>query len=224
MGGGGEERIAAVVTYPAPHGVEAERLRIGDYVAFGRGAECRLRFAHAPQPDRNVPRVAGHLVVSEGRVFVESSGTVGHRALEVRSSGGSVRLPIGEGHSPREPQFQIIVPGSVQAWTLAVTVQQGMTHRGASMDDPPTRRYVLDLTVTQQRVLAAYCAPLTRGRAEPATHKEVAAALSYHPNTVREVLYEIWAKMFEQGIPMPEVTDKRSAVVEATRIHGLLPA
>jgi hypothetical protein len=50
----------------------------------------------------------------------------------------------------------------------------------------------------------------------------VAAALNYHPNTVREVLYEIWALMFAEQIPMPDVSDKRVAVVEAARVHGML--
>jgi hypothetical protein len=39
---------------------------------------------------------------------------------------------------------------------------------------------------------------------------------------VREILYEIWARMFAQQVPMPDVSDKRVAVVEATRVHGLL--
>jgi hypothetical protein len=223
MDGGGQGPAVAIVTYPAPHGVEAETLYPGDYVPFGRGAECRLRFGYAPQPDRDVPRLAGHLVVSDGRVFVESAGTVGHRALEVRTTQRSVQIPIGEGHSPREGHFEVIVRSSVRSWTLGVTVRPPATPlQGSSSDDPPTSRYVLDLTGTQRTILATYCAPLRDGRVEPATHREVANALNYHPNTVRECLYEIWAKMFEQGIPMPEVSDKRSAVVDATRIHGLL--
>lgn len=223
MSGRKQRGAAAVVTYPAPHGIEAETLFPGEYVPFGRGAECRLRFGYAPQPDRDVPRLAGHLVVSDGRVFVESAGTVGHRALEVRTPQRTVQIAIGEGHSPRVGRFDVVVRGSVQAWILGVTVRPTANPQSASTgDDPPTSHYVLDLTLTQRMVLEAYCAPLREGRIEPATHREVATALSYHPNTVRECLYEIWAKMFEQGIPMPEVSDKRSAVVEATRVHGLL--
>jgi hypothetical protein len=223
MRGGEQDIAAAVVTYTAPHGTEAESLYPGESVAFGRGAGCRIRFGYAPQPDRDVPRLAGHFVVSEGRVFVESACEVGHRAIEVRTSERSIQIPIREGHSPREGRFDVVVRGSVQAWVLNVTVRQTVgRHLGQATDDPPTSRYTLDLTTAQQRILAAYCAPLSEGRVEPATHREVATALSYHPNTVRESLYEIWAMMFELGIPMPEVSDKRSAVVEATRIHGLL--
>jgi hypothetical protein len=80
----------------------------------------------------------------------------------------------------------------------------------------------LDLNEREFAVLTAYCEPPNRSRSEPATHKEVAAALNYHPNTVREILYEIWAQMLELQIPMPDVSDKRIAVVEATRLHGLL--
>jgi hypothetical protein len=74
----------------------------------------------------------------------------------------------------------------------------------------------------QRRVVAAYMEPLRHGRLEPATHREVAAALSYHPNSAREALYEVWARMFAAGIPMPDVAEKRVAVVEAVRLHRLL--
>jgi len=223
MGGGNLGRAAAVVNFPAPHGMEAVTLFPGETVPFGRGAECRLRFGYAPQPDRDVPRLAGRLVVSADRVFVENTGSPGHRAIEVRSAHRSVQIAVGEGHSPREGRFDVVIPGSIQSWSLAVTLRPpAVASQGPSGDDPPTRRFALHLTGTEQKVLTAYCAPLNEGRLEPATHREVATALNYHPNTVRECLYEIWAKMFELGIPMPEISDKRNAVVEATRIHGLL--
>jgi hypothetical protein len=63
---------------------------------------------------------------------------------------------------------------------------------------------------------------LQRGRLEPATHTEAAARLSYHPNSVREALYDVWSRMFAAGIPIPDISDKRIAVVEAIRINGLL--
>jgi hypothetical protein len=88
--------------------------------------------------------------------------------------------------------------------------------------DPPTSHYALDLTDLQRTVLDTYFQPLRQGRIEPATHREVAVKLSYHPNTVREALYEIWTLMFQQGVPMPDISDKRVAVVEAARVHGIL--
>lgn len=108
-------------------------------------------------------------------------------------------------------------------WKLGITVRESVGSNTADRSqDPPTKRFSLDLTESQYAVLTAYCEPPSRGRSEPATHKEVAAALNYHPNTVREILYEIWARMFAQQVPMPDVSDKRVAVVEATRVHGLL--
>ena len=218
----GAER--AVVTYPAPHGVEAFTLRDGEIVQFGRGSECEIRFGYAPTPDQGVPRVAGCLLASNQRVFVESSAQLGHRALTVRSHDGvTVQLAVGEGHSPRVNQFEVLVPGDASPWKLGVTVRPaarvGMV---AASPDPPTKRHTLELTDLQRMVLVAYFEPITKGRLEPATHREVATALSYHPNTVREILYEVWALMFAEQIPMPDVSDKRVAVVEAARVHGLL--
>ncbi len=213
-----------MVTYPAPHGTEALVLHDGDVVRFGRGSECEVRFAYAPTADPGVPRVAGCLVVSHRRVFVESSDQLGHRALTVRADeGGTVQIPVGEGHSPRTARFEVLVPGEVEPWRIALTVRASPAgDPRPTSDDPPTRRHSLTLTPLQRTVLAAYSEPLARGRLEPATHREVGTALSYHPNTVREVLYEIWAEMFAEQIPMPDVSDKRVAVVEAARVHGLL--
>ena len=213
----------AVVNYDAPHGMEALTLKDGDVVAFGRGAECQIRFGYAPRPDDGVPRVAGKLLVVNNRVYVESSNQIGHRALEVRTSSGStVQIPIGEGHSPRDNRFDVLVRGT-GLWKLAVTVRPPTdAAEPSSRTDAPTKHYQLNLTPFQRAVLQAYCAPIQKGRLEPATHKEVATSLSYHPNTVREALYEVWALLFEQDVPMPDVTDKRIAVVEAARVHGLL--
>jgi len=227
MAGGAGERVRverAVVTYPAPHGTEALTLSEGDSVSFGRSADCQVRFGYAPIPDDGVPRVAGRLLAAGQRVFVESTAQPGHRALELRGANGtSAQIPHGEGFSPRESQFEILVRGGTAVWKLGVTVRVPLDRSdGDRSCDPPTNRFDLGLTDLQQAVLDAYCEPLTRGRVEPATHRDVASALNYHPNTVREILYEIWALMFAQQVPMPDVADKRVAVVEAARVHGLL--
>jgi hypothetical protein len=39
---------------------------------------------------------------------------------------------------------------------------------------------------------------------------------------VREITYEIWVQMLEPQILLPDMSDKRIAVVEAIRLHGLL--
>ena len=213
-----------MVTYPAPHGVEAIRVHDDEIVAFGRGAECAVRFAYAPVVDRGVPRVAGSLAVVNGRVFVESTGTLGGRALTIRTDVGVTRhLPVGDGVSPRERHFEIVVHGESGPWKIGVAARpRSVSVSALSSADPPTRHHELVLTPVQRRVLEAYSEPVRRGRLEPATHRQVATALSYHPNTVREVLYEIWARMFAEQIPMPDADDKRVAVVEAARLHGLV--
>jgi hypothetical protein len=220
----GEAEERAVVTYPAPHGVDAVTLRDGDCVTFGRGADCDVRFGYAPLADRGVPRRAGSLIAANRRIFVESAAEPGHRALTLREPEGSVfQLGVGEGHAPRSSRFEVLVPGETTVWKLAVTVRApGASAAVAEHADLPTHRHQLELTDTQRRVLDAYAEPIRHGRMEPATHREVGAALHYHPNTVREVVYEVWAAMFAAQIPMPDVSDKRVAVVEAARTHGLL--
>jgi hypothetical protein len=89
-------------------------------------------------------------------------------------------------------------------------------------EDPPTERLPFDLNDFQRKVLIEYAVPMSNGRGEPATHREVATRLSFHPNTVRETLYDIWTHFFEMGVPMIDVDDKRVAVVEAARLHGIL--
>ena len=221
----GREKRAerAVVTYPAPHGIDALTLSEGETISFGRSADCHARFAYAPIPDDGVPRIAGRLLAAGERVFVESVSQPGHRALELRGAEGtSIQIPHGEGFSPRESQFDILVRGGTAVWKLGVTVRMPLDPSQGESCDPPTNRFDLGLSDLQQSVLEAYCKPLSRGRGEPATHRDVAAALNYHPNTVREILYEIWALMFAKQVPMPDVSDKRVAVVEAARVHGLL--
>jgi hypothetical protein len=214
----------AVVNYLTPKGIDALVLRDGDSVEFGRGGECQIRFGYAPQPDLGVPRVAGQLMVVNQRVFIGSSNQTGHRVIEVRTENGPTRqIALGEGFSPRENRFDIFVTGEREPWKLSVSVRPPTDVRESGTGgDPPTKYYELNLTNLQRAVLEAYFEPMSRGRLEPATHKEVAASLSYHSNTVREALYEVWAKMFEQDMPMPDVSDKRIAVVEAARVHGLL--
>lgn len=212
------------VSYLAPHGVEAVTLSDGEVAAFGRGTECKVRFGYAPQADQDVPRVAGYFVVNHERVFIESPATVGHRALEVRTdSGVSVQIPIGEGFSPRDSRFDILVRGSDRPWKLSVTLKiPGGLPGGSESADPPTTNFLLVLSEAQRSVVEAYLDPIRRGRVEPATHKEVATRLDRHPNTVRETLYEVWTLLFEMDIPMLDTADKRIAVAEAVRVHGLL--
>jgi hypothetical protein len=211
------------VTFPAPHGTESLVLHDGDVAHFGRGGDCGVRFGYAPIADVGVPRVAGRFVVAAERVFVESVDVTGRRSLEIIAAGRPpVLLGIGDGFAPSENEFRVTVHGEQRAWVLSVVVRREVSDANRSGWEPPTRSFELRLTETQQRVVAAYVEPLRNGRMEPATHREVATALSYHPNSAREALYEVWARMFAAGIPMPDVSDKRVAVVEAVRLHRLL--
>jgi hypothetical protein len=192
-------------------------------VMFGRGADCGVRFGYAPLADVGLPRVAGRLVVAAERVFVESVDTVGRRSLEITVDGRPpVLLGVGDGFAPAESLFKVMVHGEQRAWPLSVAVRRDPVSPVRSAWGPPTRGFELSLTAMQRRVVAAYMEPLRQGRSEPATHREVAAALSYHPNSAREALYEVWARLFAAGIPMPDVSEKRVAVVEAVRLHRLL--
>ena len=135
----------AVVTFPAPHGTEARTLSLGDVVAFGRGSECGIRFGYAPRPDHDVPRIAGHFLIMNARLFIESSSTIGHRALEVRTSNRTVQIPIGEGYSPRDTRFDVLIRGAAAPWKLGVTVRAQTDMQGrADTTDPPTTNYSLE--------------------------------------------------------------------------------
>lgn len=212
----------AAITFAAPHGAECVVLGDGDIVGFGRGAACGIRFAFAPEADPGVPRWAGRFIAAGGRLFIESAAEIGHRSISVQTPGApAVQLARGEGHSPAGSEWWVTVHGEVSTWRLTVNVREPdavVVHA----DDAPTHRFTLQLTPHQRRALDAYSAPLRRGRLEPATHREAALALGCHPNSAREAIYEIWARMFAAAIPMPDVGDKRIAVVEAARLHGLL--
>jgi hypothetical protein len=223
-------RGRAAVTFPAPHGTDVVVFDDGDTVTFGRGGSCGVRFGYAPLVDEGVPREAGRLHAVGGRVFVESLPGEGRRTIDVLVADAPPRtLAVGEGLSPTENEFRVVVHGETRTWPLLVAVRRDEVSSrrsdepdGDMSHDAPTRGVDVTLTPMQERVVRAYLEPLRRGRLEPATHREVAEALSYHPNSVREALYEVWARLFAAGVPMPDVAEKRIAVVEAVRLHGLL--
>lgn len=221
MASGGER---AAVTFEAPHGVDCTVLVDGDVVEFGRAAECRIRFGYAPLADIGVPRVAGRLVVGGGRVFVGALDVAGRPALEVNTTGRPpVMIAAGDGFAPAGDSFQVTVHGQHRAWRLDVAIRPDLPVDREQSADTPTRTHQLTLSDAQRRIIEAYLSPLRRGRHEPATHREVAERLGCHQNTAREVLYSVWSQLFAAGVPMPDVADKRVAVVEAIRLHRLLP-
>jgi hypothetical protein len=231
----GSDQTTATVTFSMPHDdVGCLHLGDGDIVEFGRAATCGIRLAFAPAADMAVPRIAGRLVTAGGRVFVEVADAPKRPSVQIHMEGRPVvSVGVGDAFSPAEDQFRVVIQGSQQMWPLDVRVHRrtgdtpeaGHDQSEAAEDPevPATHTYDVPFTDLQERVLHAYLEPLTRGRLEPATHREVAAALSYHPNRVREVLYDIWALLFHTGVPLPDIGEKRVAVVEAVRLHRLLP-
>lgn len=223
MTGSADQAPLAVARYIAPHGPEAAVLHAGDVVPFGRGGDCTLRFAFAPTADHGVPRVAGWLVVANNRIIVEAAESRSGRSLQLVSAGRPpMLLGCGEAFAPSGHQFTVIVHGEQATWPIHITVVDAARTRVQTIGGEPTRRFHLQLTETQHAVISAYVEPMRRGRFEPATHREVADQLSYHPNSVREVLYEVWATLLGAGIPMPDISDKRVAVSEAVLLHQLL--
>lgn len=210
------------VTFESPTGADVVVLQDGDVAPFGRGGQCTIRFGFAPTIDAAVPRMAGTLVVANQRVFVETTANPERPVPEVHVDGRPpVPVGVGAAYAPAEERFRVLVRGD-RDWQLQVHVrrEEAAPHVG---DDPQTRTYELALTATQRKVLRAYLEPLRRGRPEPATHRQVADALGYHPNSAREVIYEVWSRMFAAAIPMPDHSDKRVAVVQTLLLHGLLP-
>lgn len=213
----------ASVTFSGPDGGAVERL-IDDreVIPFGAGGECGVRFGHAPVRDRSVPGIAGRFLAIGSRVMVECAESPGYRALEMLVPGEAPRLvPLGEAWSPRAREFAVVVAGAGNSsWRLDLTVRRRTVPRGTSPE--PTGLEPVELDPAELEVLAAYAAPLNRGQLEPATHRQVAATLHMDYNTVRAKLYRIGRRFFAAELPMPEVSDKRVAVVECARIHGLL--
>ena len=196
----------------------------GDSAAFGRSGDCEIRFGFAPEIDRTVPRIAGRLSVHHQRTWVESCTAPGGRVLQiVPDAGPPMPLAHGEGHAPACSRFCIVVAGETQRYTLSVT-QSPLTSIVRS--DAPTADRTIDhrvsLSEREREVICAYLAPVRRGMPEPASHREVSKALSWSPNYVRSVLYDVFETLFVAGIPMPEHSDKRVAVVEAARLHDLV--
>lgn len=211
------------MTYEAPHGVDSVVLRDGDVAEFGRAGSCAIRFGYAPIADTGVPRIAGRLIAAAGRVTVEALDVAGRPALEISAAGRPpVMIAAGDAFSPSNPAFRVTVYGHVRSWCLDVVVRPAPAASSSLPTDEPTRTHELELTEAQRRIITAYVDPIRRGRLEPATHREVAELLGCHQNSAREVLYTVWSALFAAGVPMPDVADKRVAVVEAIRLHRLL--
>lgn len=213
----------AGVTFEAPHGIESVVLCDSEIADFGRAGTCRIRFGYAPIADLGIPRIAGRLVVAAGRVFVEAIDASGRSALEITAAGRPpTMLAAGDGFTPSETAFRVTTHGAHRSWPLDIVVRPEDHAPATDSVDEPTRTHALPLSDAQRRIINAYMDPIQRGRLEPATHREVARSLGCHQNSAREVLYSVWSALFAAGVPMPDVADKRVAVVEAIRLHRLI--
>jgi hypothetical protein len=211
----------AAVTFPAANGVDSLIVFDGDVVAFGRSRECDIRIGLFPVEDLLVSRVAGRLIVNVGRVLVECPAAPNHSALDVHVAGQPVyTVAVGAVYGPPSTEFTVVVAGE-RSLKLSVAVR-AMDVVSGPLSGAPTQARRLDLSAVQRSVIEAYLEPMRRGRLEPASHREVAETLDRHQSSVREVLYDVWARMFALGIPMPDVSDKRVAVIDAIRHHSLL--
>jgi hypothetical protein len=213
--------IGAVV-YPSPLGADGYLITedAGPRVAFGRGGDCALRFAHAPSSDRRVPRQAGWFVVAGQRLAVESPARDGLAPLRIRASGRPAPdLAPGELYSPPGPEFDVVLHGE-RVWVLHVRTRPPvLIEPTAGADD--TTEEPLRLSDHERHVLGVYLAPLQTGRSEPATHAEAAERLHYSERKVRGDLYKVWARMVAAGLPVPDHGDKRIAVAHTALAAGL---
>lgn len=210
----------ATVTFPGPDGGTIERtIDDGEVVPFGASGECGIRFGHAPVRDRAVPGIAGRFLAAGSRLVVECAERPGYRALEVVIPGRAGRLiPLGEAWSPRDRRFAVLVGGSQPTrWRMDVVARRQTVPRGRCAE--PTGLERVELDDADLELLTAYAG---RNQLEPATHREVGQRLHMDYNTARNKLYRLWSLFFAAELPMPDVQDKRIAVVECARIHGLL--
>ena len=155
-------------------------------------------------------------------MLVECADALGRRPLEIRADGVSTLVSFGEGHSPRTSPFEVLVHGSVRANVLTVSLRRPRRPSSLQTSDPPTETIDLRLTDIQRRILEAYATPVLKGLREPATHREVASQLNYSVSFVRQKAYEIYARMFEELVVLPEISERSAAIVEAAIAHGLL--
>jgi hypothetical protein len=219
------DALAAVV-FEAPHGTEGVLLTpaMAPAVPFGRGGDCPIRFGYAPRLDTGLARRAGAFVIAADRLVIESSPDPSHAPVQVRAPGRTpVELHQGELYAPGVVEFEVVARGT-QEWAMTVRVRRPApaADRRDDPTEPVTERRAPDLTAHERAVLAAYLAPMRAGHLEPATHADVAEALSFSVNKVRGDLYGIWAKMVAHGVPVPAYSDKRMAVTHAAVRNGLV--
>jgi len=219
-----------------PDSERADLLVYDDSVlSFGRGADCDIRFAHAPVQDREVPRRCGWIVVANGRIVVQVPDRDRRAAVTATDRDVTVRRPVvvvpddaparalsdGEVWGPSSEIFTISVSGS-RTWDLDVINFRDPVTSSGPASDLPTVQHRLELSGELWTVLHAYAEPVLRGERFPATHDQVAKQVHWNKMTVRRRLERIYDEFYLRRIEMPDVADMRIKVVEAAMNHGLL--
>jgi hypothetical protein len=196
-------------------------------LCFGRAAHCEVRVGHQPLVDRSVPRLAGAVVVLDGRVAVDNLSE--KVAFDVKTADGPLEsVRPGALLAPATDRFEIVVGGATEAHVIAVHRQvRPRLRRPPRVVDPhggdlPTA-FDPALSPRQWRILEAYTAPLRAGATTPATHAEVAAQVHWGYSLVRVECHAIWAALTLAGVPLRPFPDRRDAVVDAAVRHRLRP-
>lgn len=217
-----EGRVSALVAFAAPHRTMRRRLDAATpSLRFGRHGQCEIRIGHSPLLDEGIPRLAGQLLLWNGRVAVENLDDVYAFDVGLKDGPRSVVRP-GDLHSPGEPAFEVQVVGAIGTHTIRVLVideDAGVPTNPAGADSesvtsPPPR-----LTAAERAVLEAYLAPLKDGKPLHATHTAAAGALGMSKTWVRARAADIYDKFFIAGVPMRDYADDVDAVVDAAWRH-----
>lgn len=184
------------MTYSAHvrHSTASWQLEGAARLAFGRGRECEVRFAHDPEDDY-VSRVAGRLELLDDAVLVRNTSTSKVLHLQPHARAEITVAPL-TAVAVLECRFvRVVVPGSygtrhvlsVSGSTTATDPGGGRTP--AVVDLVGMTREPL-LTVRERLVLTALCEPLLAGGADrrPADYRAVAARTGLTQPVVRKVL------------------------------------
>ncbi len=197
----------------------------GEVLRFGRGADCEVRFGHAPVRDQRVPRMAGRILVVGERAVVESPerATKAERAsLRLTCLGYQPQnIAPGAAYAPPGRIFSVHVAGELD-WVLDVVLRSHPGGLSSVSDDTSTAGEVLELSSRDMAVLLAYSRPLLRGGLEPATHSEAGRAVGVSFSTARRSVDTLLDRFYAAGLRIPDARDSRIALVHAAIDHGLL--
>lgn len=183
--------MVAKAWWQAPHDAVFECLMAPDQVmTFGRASGASIRIGHAPEYDRDVPRLWGEMHWSRGRLYVTN---VSERWGFDLVSGPDVTpafrttVPPGGSASPAAPRFRIETQGPGTSYEINVLSAPRLHVQGhdAVLTEPPSFM-PFALTEQQKRIGAAVVQPLVEGKGRRASYDQVSALAHYSRRHVRE--------------------------------------